>query len=102
MHFHHERWWHLLPQKELPQIYLSLGAIGSLLSIVVIVLSLLMGKLSDHKNKRIILRHGAVFDALSWFVRALVATPVHVFLATLFGAIMTGIKTPSVEALEYD
>src|SRR3989338_8032913 len=25
MHSHYEHWWHLLPKKELPQIYLSLG-----------------------------------------------------------------------------
>ena len=82
--------------------YLSLGVVGSILSGISAVLVWIVGKYSDHTDKRKIIRWITGFESLSWFLRALVKTVGHVFGATIFGAITSGIWTSPIGALEYD
>lgn len=82
--------------------YLSLGLVGFLLSAVSAILVLMIGKFSDHIDKRKIIRWIAGFESLSWLLRALVIKVWHVFAVTIFGAITYGIFESPVGALEYD
>ncbi|PIN75943.1 hypothetical protein COV17_03400 [Candidatus Woesearchaeota archaeon CG10_big_fil_rev_8_21_14_0_10_36_11] len=82
--------------------YVSLGLVGSVLAGVGAILIIGTGYLSDHIDKRKIIRYITGFVSLSWFVRAFVTTVSHVFGATVFGAITMGINESPMAALEYD
>lgn len=82
--------------------YLSLGIVGTILAGVSGILVWFVGKYSDHQNKHRILRWITPFESLSWFLKAFVNTSSHVFGATIFGAITSGIYSAPVAALEYD
>jgi len=82
--------------------YVSLGLVGSVLAGVGAFLVIGTGYLSDHIDKRKIIRYITGFVSLSWFVRAFVTTVSHVFGATIFGAITMGINESPMAALEYD
>ncbi|MFH1829034.1 MAG: MFS transporter [Nanoarchaeota archaeon] len=82
--------------------YLALGFIGSIFSGISAVLIWLMGKYSDHIEKRKIIRWITGFESLSWLIRALVTTISQVFSITILGAVVYGIFETPIGALEYD
>ena len=82
--------------------YFSLGIVGSLLAGISAVLVWLSGKHSDHIGKRKIIRWVSGFETLSWILRAMVTTAAHVFGATIFAAITSGIRISPIGAREYD
>jgi len=82
--------------------YLFLGIVGSVMSGISAILVWIIGKYSDHVDKRKIVRWIVGFESLSWFFRAAVITVTHVFGATIFGALTYGIIQAPLGALEYD
>lgn len=82
--------------------YISLGIVGSLMSVVSAVLLLTMGKLSDHRDKRRIIRWVSGFETISWILRSMAATVGQVYGATIFGGITEGVRESPLGALEYD
>jgi len=82
--------------------YFSLGLMGSILSAVTALLLFIVGKFSDHVDKRAIIRGVAGFESLSWILKAFSTTSAHIFGATIFGAITNGIQDSPLGALEYD
>lgn len=82
--------------------YLSLGLIGTIISLISAILFWLVGKYSDRQDKRKIIRFVFTFESLSWIIRAFVTTVSQVFVATIFGAITHGFQESPVKALEYD
>ncbi len=82
--------------------YVSLGAVGSLLAATSAIVVFLVGKFSDHVEKRKILRYITGFESLSWVLRSLVQTTTHVFGVTIFAAITSGIRASPMGAMEYD
>ena len=82
--------------------YLSLGFIGFLLSALSAVLVLIIGKFSDHNDKRKIVWWVTGFESVSWFLRAFVATVGQVIGVTIFGGITYGAMESPLGALEYD
>ena len=61
-----------------------------------------MGRYSDHTSKRKIVWLATGFESISWFVRALVRTPLQVFGVTFFGALTVGFLSAPLGALVYD
>lgn len=82
--------------------YFSLGIAGSMLSGVSAVLLVSMGRLSDHTDKRKIIRIATLFDAVVWILRGLVITTTQVFSTTILAALTHGIREAPVGAMEYD
>ncbi len=82
--------------------YLSLGLMGSILAGVTALVVWLVGKYSDHTNKRRIILWVTGFDSLAWFLRSIVATVSHVFGVTILAALTHGVKMAPIGALEYD
>ena len=82
--------------------YLSLGMIGSLISAVSAILIWIVGKYSDHCDKRQIIRVATIFESASWIARAMVTTVAGVFGITTVGAIIYGVFEAPVGTLEYD
>ena len=82
--------------------YVSLGLVGSILAGVSALLIFLTGRYSDKIGKRRIIRWAVGFHSVSWFFRALVKTVGHVFGATIFGSITSGVMLSPQGALQYD
>jgi MFS family permease len=82
--------------------YFSLGIIGSVLAGVSALLVFLVGKYSDHVDKRKIIRSVAGFEFLSWILKALVFLPWHIYATTILGGLTHGIRMPPLHALEQD
>lgn len=82
--------------------YFTLGIAGSLLSGVTAILLLVVGKFSDHTNKRKIIRWATAFGSIVWVLRALVSNTFQVFGATTLAAIAKGTRDSPLGALEYD
>lgn len=84
--------------------YIALGAMGSLLSAISILLLWAVGKYSDHGpvDKRKIMRFTTIFDSIAWLLRSMVTTVGGVFATTALGAFTFGIRESPLGALEYD
>tara|TARA_Y100000310_G_C20704331_1_gene833710 strand:- start:37938 stop:39062 length:1125 start_codon:yes stop_codon:yes gene_type:complete len=82
--------------------YFSLGIVGSLLSVITFILLWLVGKYSDHSNKRKIIKVSTIFDSIVWVVRGLIVTIGHVYAVTIAAAVTNGIREAPLSALEYD
>jgi len=81
---------------------LDIGLIVALATLVTTIITLFIGRLSDMKNKRKVLRLGAAFYSLSWFVRLFVTATGHVFFVdTLSRLGKNTVMVPQV-ALTYE
>lgn len=82
--------------------YFFLGIVGSIVHGVSALFVWLMGKYSDHTSKRKIIGLVTGFESISWFLRALVRTPLQVFGVTFFGALTVSFLDAPLGALVYD
>src|SRR3989344_7616815 len=82
--------------------YFSLGVVGSLLAGISAVLIWLVGKYSDHYEKRKIILFVTPLESVSWWARALATSVGGIFGATIFGALTHGIREAPLGAMEYD
>ncbi|MBI4980906.1 MFS transporter [Candidatus Woesearchaeota archaeon] len=82
--------------------YFTLGALESILAAGGALLLWLSGKFSDRINKSKILHWVAPFESFSWFLRAIIATPLQALGITIFGSITYGAYESPAGALEYD
>ena len=82
--------------------YVSLGLMGTVFSVVSAVLVLVVGKYSDHKDKRVIVWWSAGFESLTWFLRALVSSITGVFGISILAGVTEGVKNAPMGALECD
>jgi len=82
--------------------YISLGLVGSLLSVISAFLLLSVGKFSDHRDKRKIIKLVSGFETISWLLRAMAFSVGYIYGATVFGGITDGVRESPLGALEYD
>jgi len=82
--------------------YLSIGALEAVIAGVSALLIWLMGRYSDHSNRRLIVRIVASFESLGWIVRAFIASAGQVLGMTIFGAFSYGSLESPGGAMEYD
>jgi len=66
---------------------LSAGAFVALSTLITAVIVLYIGRVSDKRPKRQVLRFTSIFYAMSWFFRILVYTPIGVLLFDTFGRV---------------
>mgnify|MGYP006415065347 FL=1 len=58
---------------------LDIGLVVTVATLITTLLTLYIGKLSDKRNKRKILRLGSAFYAIAWFVRIFIFTKIGIF-----------------------
>ena len=69
--------------------YLGVGFLFTLASVVAMFSAYNFGKITDTKSKNKLLRYGAVFYSITWFIRSIFKTIFFVSLITLISAILT-------------
>lgn len=62
----------------------EVGSIVSLTTLVSVIVILVMGRLTDIKNKRNLIKIGAILNSLAWFFRIFVNTKFKIFLSDIF------------------
>ena len=82
--------------------YLSMGVIGSLMSLSSAVLFWGVGRYSDHADKRKIMRWGSVLESGMWVIMGLIKTVPQVFIVTIASSLVSAIRESPTGALEYD
>ncbi len=82
--------------------YLSMGIVGSLMSLSSAVLFWGVGRYSDHSDKRKIMRWGSAAEAGAWLLMAFVKTVPQVFAVTILSSLTNAIRESPTGALEYD
>ena len=81
--------------------YITLGSLSSLTLFMSAITALVVGKFSDI-NRRLVLRIGAILTSMSWLLRFLVKTSLHVFLVDAFYGVAQIIAYIPMDALTYD
>ncbi len=82
--------------------YVSLGLMGTVFSLVSAVLVWIVGKYSDHGDKRMIVWWSCGFESLTWFLRSFVSSVSGVFGISIFAGVTEGVKNAPLGALECD
>lgn len=82
--------------------YLGLGFLITLSAIIGIFAAYNFGKITDTKGKNILLRLGAVFYSVTWFIRSFLKTIFSVSLITLISSILTTMVDIPFTAKTYD
>jgi len=60
--------------------YFSIGVVMTLATLVTIILTFFLGRITDTKNKKRVLGTGAAINSASWVLRIFMATPLGIFL----------------------
>ena len=84
------------------QSYFSLGIIGSLMSLTSVVLLWLVGRYSDHKDKKMIIRWTSVLESIVFFFQSMVNNVVQIVVVTIFFSVIGAVREAPLGALEYD
>jgi len=63
---------------------LEVGSIVSLTTLISIIIVRVMGKLTDIKNKKYLIRIGMILTFISWFLRTIVNTKLKIFIVDTF------------------
>lgn len=82
--------------------YFTLGIAGAVMGGGSAVLMWVAGRYSDHKDKAHLVHVLTLFESVSWIASGLVATPFHVFAVSALAALVTGVRQPPLEAMEFD
>jgi MFS family permease len=64
---------------------LSLGIISTASGVVVVIITLYIGKLVDMRKIKSLLRWSSIIEAVFWFIRGFVLTPIQMFMADFIG-----------------
>jgi len=82
--------------------YLTMGIVGSMMSLSSAVLFWRVGRYSDHSDKRKIMRWSSVASSGVWVLMGLVKTVPQVFAITIVSSLVNAIRESPTGALEYD
>lgn len=82
--------------------YLTIGGIIALATLVTGVVLLYIGKLTDKKDKRKMIKTGTVFYSVAWFLRLLAATGIQVFFIDAFSRLFKNVIYVPLAALVYN
>lgn len=82
--------------------FLAVGILSSAIVLLGVVMQLLMGQYTDLFNKRKLLKWGAGFYALGWFLKIFVLTGFHVFAAGTYHQLTQIFKDTPFDALNYE
>jgi len=82
--------------------FLTLGGLVALSTLVTSLLILYIGKLTDNKDKKKLIRTGSVFYSAAWFIRLLAVSGFHVFFIDAFSRIFKSVIYVPVVTTTYD
>ena len=80
----------------------SIGGLVAITTFITMLVTLVIGRLSDKVDKRKILRGGALFYSLSWFFRLIVQTQWGIFLTDGFSRIFKSVVAIPLTAITYE
>ncbi len=81
---------------------LSIGGLVAITTFITMIATLIIGKLSDKMNKRTILRGGAIFYSISWFLRMVIQGQWGVFLVDGMSRISKNTVSVPLTAITYE
>lgn len=82
--------------------YLSVGIISTLIILVTVVLRLVMGDITDHKNKKHLLKYGSVIHALGWLIRVFVENGFQIFAIGVYHGFSEILMRTPFDTLMYE
>ncbi len=95
--------WPIFIFKILNESYLQMGAMVTLITGVMIILQLLVGKYSDDKNmRRKFLKFGSVLYSLGWIFKVFVATAFHIFVIDTYHRFIKIFTRTSIDVFAYE
>jgi len=75
--------------------YISLGIYGTIVTLFMVFVTLILGKLSDEGKKGLIMRISAIFNSVFWIMKVFVSTLSQVFvIGSLRSVALHGIEVP--------
>ena len=80
----------------------SIGGMVAITTFITMLVTLIIGRMSDRIDKRKILRGGAFFYSLSWFIRLIVQTQWGIFLVDGFSRIFKNVVAVPLTAITYE
>lgn len=80
----------------------EVGLIVSLTTFFSVMIILIMGKLTDTKNKRNLIKVGTILTSISWFLRTFVNTKFKIFVVDTFKKFSSNILFIPWDAYNYD
>ena len=81
--------------------YIQLGIIATVLSIVTVIVTVLMGRVGDRIGHFRLLKYSIPFESVSWFVRHMVTTTSHVYGVIFMQGLSHGASQSSLGAVDY-
>ena len=81
---------------------LSIGGLVAITTFITMIATLIIGRLSDKINKRTILRGGAIFYSISWFLRMVIQGQWGVFLVDGMSRISKNTVSVPLTAITYE
>jgi hypothetical protein len=81
--------------------YVKLGSVVTLSMVFSGIVMIISAKFAD-KNKRLVLKIGAIFHSIIWFLKLFVTTTMQVFVVNSLHGMTKAAKGISYEALSYD
>ena len=82
--------------------FLSFGSFVALSTLVTGIVLLYIGKMTDKKDKKKIIKTGTIFYSFAWFTRLLAVTGLHVFFIDTFSRIFKNVIFVPLMVLTYD
>lgn len=82
--------------------YLSVGIISTLIILVTVVLRLIMGDITDHKNKKHLLKYGSGIHALGWLIRVFVENGFQIFAVGVYHGFSEILMRAPFDTLMYE
>lgn len=82
--------------------FLSIGGLVAVTTLITVIATLVVGRMSDRIDKRKILRFGVVFYSLSWLFRLIFKTPMMIFLTDGLSRVSKSIIGIPLIAITYE
>lgn len=82
--------------------FTSLGILSSAIILFTIITNLIIGKLSDKKSKKNIIKAGAILYSFGWFMKMFSFSSIQLFLSSLYHNISDSIIRVSYDSYWYD
>ena len=82
--------------------YMTVGIVSSFIILVTVVLQLLIGDLTDHKNKRKILKTGSWMFSLGWLIKTFIETGFQIFVVGVYHGLSEILMRTPLDTLMYD
>lgn len=80
----------------------NVGAITALATLITMLVTMYVGRSSDTGDKRRIVRFGAIFNSLSWFIRLFIRGVWGIFFVDTLGRLSKNITVVPLMALTYE